>query len=145
MIGLLLVALGIWGLVRNHSNKNNNPCYIGQIIDIGQKPLSYGKYGTRNPLIVRILLNNQPIITSTLSTVTCYWLSSNAIESKKREHVGKIVHIYFNHAEPWKSVVKEYEGGNVAAGIILIVVGALTCLGEMMIVLLILFSIIFRV
>lgn len=129
-MGLLFIALGIFCYIARITRQEKLPCYVGQIVDISARPLSHGKYSTRHPLIVRVIINNQPIVTSTLSMINCFWGIRGILESKKREHVGRIVHVYFNHQAPWKSTVKEYQGKDIAGVVILIVVGVMTMFVE---------------
>ena len=64
-MGLLLIALGILCYVVRINRPKKNPCYVGQIVDISARPLSSAKSSTSHPIIVRVMINNQPIITST--------------------------------------------------------------------------------
>lgn len=140
MIGLLLICLGILLLIHNHSIKKY-PIICGEIVDVSSKPFSYGKYGTRNPFIVRVFINNQPVIISTLSTVNSFWGMKSAIEFNKKAYVGKKVHVYFNHKCPGKSVIKEFQNKkNIVACIILFVVGIMSIFSELIVALTIIYS-----
>lgn len=134
-MSLIFIALGIFCYIVLIKRPKKNPCYVGQIVDIGARPRSYGKYSTRHPFIVRIIINNQPIVTSTLSTVNCFWGINGILESKKKEHIGRIVHVYFDHQAPRKSIIKEYQGKNIAGIIILFAVGLMSMFVEFILLL----------
>jgi len=132
MLGILMIVLGIWVLKVISSRPQKYPCYVGEIVDIGMRPRSHTKYVAKCPIIVRVIINNQPIVTSTLSTVNCAGGFKSAIEAKKREYVGKCVHVYFDHQAPGRSVIKEYQEEHKAGGVILIVVGIISMLVEIL-------------
>ncbi len=134
-MSLLLIALGIFCYIVRINRPKKNPCYVGEIVDISAHPRSHGKYNARHPLIVRVIINNQPIVTSTLTYINCFWGINGILESKKKEHVGRIVHVYFEHQAPWKSTVKEYQGKDIAGIIILFVVGLMSMFVEFILLL----------
>lgn len=134
-MGLLLIALGILCYVVRINRPKKNPCYVGQIVDISARPLSSAKSSTSHPIIVRVMINNQPIITSTSTYINCFWGINGILESKKKEHVGKTVHVYFNHQTPSRSTIKEFQGKDIAAVIILIVIGVITMFIELILIL----------
>ncbi|MBO5341203.1 MAG: hypothetical protein J6A73_00805 [Lachnospiraceae bacterium] len=134
-MSLLLIALGIFCSIVLINRPKKNPCYVGQIVDISARPRSHGKHSTRHPLIVRVIINNQPIVTSTLSTVNCFWGINGILESKKKEYVGRIVHVYFDHQAPRRSIIKECQGKNIAGIITLFVVGLMSMFAEFILLL----------
>ena len=71
MLGIIMIILGIWVLKVISSRPQKYPCYVGEIVDIGMRPRSHTKHVAKCPIIVRVIINNQPIVTSTLSTVNC--------------------------------------------------------------------------
>lgn len=71
MLGILMIVLGIWVLKSISSRPQKYPCYVGEIVDISPHPRSHTKYVAKCPIIVRVIINNRPIVTSTLSTVDC--------------------------------------------------------------------------
>jgi len=143
-MSLLFIALGIFCYIVLIKRPQKNPCYVGQIVDISARPRSHGKYSTRHPFIVRIIINNQPIVTSTLSTVNCFWGINGILESKKKEYVGRIVHVYFDHQAPRRSIIKECQGKNIAGIIILFAVGGMSMFVEFILIMAFLFSMLSR-
>ena len=133
-MGLLLIALGILCYVVRINRPKKNPCYVGQIVDISARALSSAKSSTSHPVIVRIIINNQPIITSTSTYINC-WRINGILETKKKEYVGKTVHVYFNHQTPSRSTIKEFQGKDITTVIILIVIGIIIMFIELILIL----------
>lgn len=134
-MGLLLIALGILCYVVRINRPKKNPCYVGQIVDISARALSSAKSSTSHPVIVRVIINNQPIITSTSTYINCFWGINGILETKKKEYVGKTVHVYFNHQTPSRSTIKEFQGKYITAVIILIVIGFIIMFIELILIL----------
>ena len=131
-MSLILIALGIWMLLYINSIKTKYPLYPGQIVDISQTSSSWGKFGSRHRLIIRVIINQQPIITSTSSFVNCFCGLNSALAAKKKTHVGRRVNVYFNHKIPQRSIVKEFENKYITVSIILFIVGAIMMFAEFM-------------
>lgn len=134
-MGLLLIALGILCYVVRINRPKKNPCYVGQIVDISARALSSAKSSTSHPVIVRVIINNQPIITSTSTYINCFWGINGILETKKKEYVGKTVHVYFNHQTPSRSTIKEFQGKDITTVIILIVIGVIIMFIELILIL----------
>lgn len=111
ILGMILLALGVWMIFYDIYLMKKYKCYEGQICDI-----SDGYYGAKGAtvhhVLVKFVLSDREIIVETHAVFTIRSFFDSFRERKlirlREKYIGKQVHIHYNPDKPLQSLVKEF-------------------------------------